>query len=355
MKLVYFALLSFIISVYTKSVQIEAFEIKLDASPAHRYDGPNRRFFEKALEFINLIIYYAPDFLKAEIKDIYYGVIKQKYPEHFAENQAIAAYFGLPEHYMFLYQFMYETYAYCTSIVAAAPDGTVIHGRNFDYPLQEYFIATHYIAVFTLGGKEVFRSPVTAGYNGVFTGLKPGKFAVSLNHRQEDHDPSALRKNIDAVKQGRILDAWALRKAMTDCKTFDEAVEYLSTVPLIAPAYFIISGAGPNEGVVITRSRNTTIDKWTLTPSTKEWFLVQVNTDHWDPIPPDELDRRTPAIKHMNEMGRENNTPLKMLSSVMKPYPNNNERTIYCSVMCPKDGTLILEMKDNQDEISFTK
>ena len=52
---------------------------------------------------------------------------------------------------------------------------------------------------------------------------------------------------------------------------------------------------------MITRSRAGAVDVWDIGTANSTWFLVETNYDHW--LPPLFLDdRRTPAIKCMNEM-----------------------------------------------------
>jgi hypothetical protein len=45
------------------------------------------------------------------------------------------------------------------------------------------------------------------------------------------------------------------RELFEKAESYDEAVKILSTTRLIAPAYFIVGGIKPNEGVVITRDQ----------------------------------------------------------------------------------------------------
>lgn len=92
------------------------------------------------------------------------------------------------------------------------------------------------------------------------------------------------------------------RQVMENATSFSDAVKMLELTDLIAPAYFIVGGVKPNEGVVITRSQSDLVNAWKLNPNSagiEKWFLLETNYDHWLPPPPDD-DRRTPGIRAMN-------------------------------------------------------
>eukprot|EP00325_Prymnesiales_sp_UTEX-LB-985_P015157 CAMPEP_0174757144 /NCGR_PEP_ID=MMETSP1094-20130205/107113_1 /TAXON_ID=156173 /ORGANISM="Chrysochromulina brevifilum, Strain UTEX LB 985" /LENGTH=222 /DNA_ID=CAMNT_0015963059 /DNA_START=18 /DNA_END=687 /DNA_ORIENTATION=- len=59
----------------------------------------------------------------------------------------------------------------CTSIVAQAADGTIVHGRNLDWnlppPVRELLIDLHY----TKGGVPIARGSGAVGFSGVFNGM----------------------------------------------------------------------------------------------------------------------------------------------------------------------------------------
>ena len=72
----------------------------------------------------------------------------------------------------------YEVSDACTSIVAALPDGTVLHGRNLDFWAGMGFTNTlkelAFEANIMKGGKLLYKSTTFAGYVGVLSGMKPG-------------------------------------------------------------------------------------------------------------------------------------------------------------------------------------
>ena len=109
---------------------------------------------------------------------------KNLFPTQAQEIQGIAALLGIPEEDVFFYEFIYEVYIACTTIISRDSKNRVFVGRNlFDYMFLTDLAKTHYLAIYTLKGVESFRCTNYGGYIGVNTCLKKGKFVVTLNSR----------------------------------------------------------------------------------------------------------------------------------------------------------------------------
>lgn len=68
------------------------------------------------------------------------------------------------------------------------------------------------------------------------------------------------------------------REVMEQATNFEEAKQFLSTVPLFGYAYYILGGARAGEGVVITRAPNTTDHIASLNPNDPNgWYVLQVS------------------------------------------------------------------------------
>lgn len=326
---------------FVLSQGVETFTIDLDGDPLTRYNEPNKEFYNITASGMKMILSYIPKELHEVISVLYYNVVKKIYPDLSLELVGISKYFGIPEYQIYLYQLVYDIVASCTSIVATSYDGTVIHGRNFDYLIPELLKKAQYLAIYKKKNKEEFRCIATSGITGLLTCMKTGKFAISVNERDDDSG-NGLKKTIQAVKNGKIITLWAVRRAVEAANTYDELVKMLQEIKICSTVYFIVSGVKRNEGIVITRDRTFALDSWKL--SDNEWFLVQVNTDRWRQIPTNETDRRTPAINRLKEIGRYNINTELMFNKVMKLYPNNNKDTIFYSVMCAKTGLMKVEI-----------
>lgn len=85
------------------------------------------------------------------------------------------------------------------------------------------------------------------------------------------------------LNRNSTADSILVREMMENAHTFDEAVAGLTERPIIAPVYYIVGGLNGNQGAVITRDRNSTVNVWNMNET--EWYLVETNYDHWLPDP----------------------------------------------------------------------
>jgi N-acylethanolamine-hydrolysing acid amidase len=210
-------------------------------------------------------------------------------------------------------------------------DGTLVHGRNLDYggyaPLLRKM--TFNLEVYR-GEKFLFHATMFAGQVGFLTATKPGKFSITLDQR----DYGSYIDNFSLMMLGNEGNLLAIRKVLETQESWIDAVDYLRSTWLIADCYYIVSGIGPYEGAVITRSRFSTEDVWKLDAET--WYLLETNYDHWLPPPPND-DRRIPAEKFLNETGQANINAYT-ISELLNLDPVLNVKTVYSTVMSPSSG-----------------
>lgn len=218
----------------------------------------------------------------------------------------------------------------CTSIVAEDTKGVMFHARNLDYSLVKLLSNLTITVDFQRGGATVYTGTTFAGFIGLLTGQKPHGYTISLNERDRG-EPwmnaiDALADGLGAVAAFRIRDALASEEF-----DYEKALAFLTDTPLIAPCYIIIGGVEPSQGAVVTRDRNADLDLWEVDVDKGAWFVVETNYDHWKAPPPDD-DRRTPAIKAMNEVGRAGIGAVGLFDVLSTP-PVLNNRTTYTVVM----------------------
>lgn len=131
--------------------------------------------------------------------------------------------------------------------------------------------------------------------------MRPQKYAITI----DQHDPS--RKFIFSdyiyMLMGKQDDVINIREAATQYEEFSEVVAYLANTSVISKCYYIISGLTSNQGVVLTMHHSGAIDQWWF--SDNSWYLVETNYDHWVP-PPEDDDRRDPAISKLEAIGKGN-------------------------------------------------
>ena len=87
---------------------------------------------------------------------------------------------------------------------------------------------------------------------------------------------NGFRGWIDEVRISKGIARWT--------STFDDVLPAFNATRLIAPAYFVVAGANPGEGAVVTRNRTHAVDThggtaqgiWRLT-APKEWWRLETN------------------------------------------------------------------------------
>jgi len=173
--------------------------------------------------------------------------------------------------------------AACSGIIAQDRNGTVYHGRNQDYPPP--FSPLQYDAVFQKQGKTVFEATNFAGIVSIGgTCMVPGKFSVEINARER---PGDLATYMADAAAGKPSAANLVRQACTKAQDFESAVKLLSEIPVLGAAnYYLVAGARPGEGAVITRNSTgiaTNIQRLAQGfPADNPWYLLQTNYDRWD-------------------------------------------------------------------------
>lgn len=162
----------------------------------------------------------------------------------------------------------------CSELLAAAPDGTVLHGRNLDYKV----VSPVFEVDFLRGGRVAYVSTVYLGHVGLHTALKGGFFSFGQNTRKEtvgDTTASALER---LQGNGRLFGDFVRSLVDDDNIHYLQAVNELRNVHLLRDMYFIIGGPGAYEGTVLTRAADPRY-RHEDTLSSERWYLFQFNTD----------------------------------------------------------------------------
>jgi N-acylethanolamine-hydrolysing acid amidase len=223
----------------------------------------------------------------------------------------------------------------CTSMVAEDERGHVFHGRNLDWNLPPQMRQFIMDIEFQKGGETQFIGTTLLGGTGLMAAMKPGAFTFSNDARCEG---GKLLENIATmVLTGAETPSHHARRVFDRAATFEEAVKLFSTGDLIDEVYYIVGGAAPREGAIITRDRLNTADIWRLGGAgPNSWFRLQTNYDHWEQ-PPSSDDRRTPGDAHMVALGQRGVGAAGLLG-VLTAWPNFNHHTDYSGVMSAKTG-----------------
>jgi len=145
------------------------------------------------------------------------------------------------------------------------------------------------------GGVPILVTTQYLGYFGVHTGMRMNGWSVQANERVVlelgpwGYAKSIIASDIIAMLERHKPVGYVLRETLLEHATFDDAVHALSDVKLVAPLYFIMGGAKPGEGAVITKNReglaNAPDNKSVLLLNqSSSFYLAQTNWDNWMPI-----------------------------------------------------------------------
>eukprot|EP01063_Lacrimia_lanifica_P018117 TRINITY_DN25077_c0_g1_i1.p1 TRINITY_DN25077_c0_g1~~TRINITY_DN25077_c0_g1_i1.p1 ORF type:complete len:380 (+),score=144.23 TRINITY_DN25077_c0_g1_i1:62-1201(+) len=229
----------------------------------------------------------------------------------------------------------------CTSIVATeAASGTPYHVRNMDWnlPADERQQAT-FLCNFTKGNRTVFLGACYIGFVGVPSGMVPGAgggYGVTLNERAEGGNI------LEDLLAATVLGGWdpthMIRKVLVTASTYEDALGELRKLTLSAPAYFIVSGPRPQEGVVVTRNRVGVHTERALGDGAL--WVGQTNYD-WEKEVPSYDNRRRYLKQYMDALKPAEVTPSAMFD-VISSWPLRNNHSAYTTVMQPSSGTFQL-------------
>jgi acid ceramidase len=345
--------------------KVETFVINLDLPAEKRWTEIAKAKGPEIVYLIAGLKEFVLDWSKAAEAIIHFvdtkgGSLDNTLPYPFnAELKGFANDSGINLGELILYNLFYEFFTVCTSIVAEDQNGVLYHARNLDFGLflgwdiaNTTWAITERLRPLILnldwqrGGKTVFKSVNFAGYIGILTAVKPNLFSMTMNERF----------NIDGGYIGIIKwllgdhnETWMsflTRSVMENSTSYLEAKGQLEKTVMLAPAYFILGGNSSGQGSVITRARNAAVDVWEM-PKAYGWYILETNYDHWKaPLIVD--DRRTPAVKCMNETGQQAvNFP--GLFNVLSSQPVLNKLTTYTALMKVSTGELETYIQTCQD------
>lgn len=230
----------------------------------------------------------------------------------------------------------------CTSVVAQDNNGQIFHGRNLDWNIPKAVRNMVADIHYQRNGKTVFIGTTAIGFVGTFNGMIPGVATVSIDAR--DKGGKILANLLEMLLHKSKTPCQHMRMVLQDVNStsFQHVVDGLSSGDQIDENYFIVGGAHPGEGAVISRDRNEVRDVWYLGKNASKkdgsWYRLQTNYDHWNPVPKAD-DRRTPGYTNMNKMGQDHTNIQNLFTDVMHVWPTFNHHTDYTVMMSAQDGT----------------
>ncbi|XP_061440236.1 acid ceramidase isoform X2 [Rhineura floridana] len=279
------------------------------------------------------------------------------------EVKGIASAIESPLGDMVVFNVFYEIFTLCTSIVAEDKTGKLYHARNLDFGLflgwdvhNSSWIITMKLKPlmvsldFQKNNKTVFKSANLAGYVGMVSGVRPGAFTLTMNERFSlDGGYVGLFEWILGQRNGWWM-SFLTRTVLENSTSYEDAKDKLANTKLLAPAYFILAGNKSGEGCVITRSRVSALDIWTLDPEGGVWYVLETNYDRWkDPLILD--DRRGPTMRCLNQTKQENLSSSAMYN-ILSTKPILNKLTVATTLMEVSEGRIETYLRECPDPCS---
>jgi len=241
----------------------------------------------------------------------------------------------------------------CTAAVFRHPEHGMVHVRCLDWEvLRPAIIQATRLFDFRRGGKTVFVAVGIAGMVGVLSGLRPGKYSITINWAQSR---SAI---VPWAKQDPTL---LVRHVLETCDSYDDAVRQLANTEVGAPVYYTVCGANDGDGCIIEvahvglfrqRSNIRHLDNG------RQW-LVQTNhydesgalggqnkPQHYPPQPKWEeeslevssRERRRVMEASIASAVTHGNVPLAQLVESIRIPPVQNVHTVQQMVLHPRSG-----------------
>ena len=129
----------------------------------------------------------------------------------------------------------------CTAFAVNTSDGP-IHARNMDW-----FSNSHCLSEFTTitsyQSDYPFQSVGWPGFAGVFSGIAPGRFTITMN---------AALSNEPQIAGASI--ALLIREVLESCSDFDSAVDVLATTTINSDCLLLLTGPEADQMLVIERT-----------------------------------------------------------------------------------------------------
>jgi len=189
---------------------------------------------------------------------------------------------------LFMHNIFYESGFYgqgdsehntSVGVLAAMSNGTVIHVRNLDWKHAPGLAAAGSLDVtFKRGGKPLFVAAMGVGDVYVKSAMSFRGWSFEQDSRRPGFDPES---NLAWAEQGGQSSGFTARKFMEDGLSFAEAASKFSVVKWNAPQYFVMAGAGPYEGAVLTIDPDLPLQDVEVLNGRNRQMMYQINHDRW--------------------------------------------------------------------------
>lgn len=134
----------------------------------------------------------------------------------------------------------------CTGFAVETQDGP-LHARNLDWWGEEDILSKNTVVFdFCRNGRTVYQVVGWPGFAGAFSGIAPGRFAVTLN-AVSSNEPSRAAPSV----------TFLIRETLEKAQDFDKAVSVLQHTALPCDCLLLLTGPKAGQRVVIERTPTT--------------------------------------------------------------------------------------------------
>lgn len=169
---------------------------------------------------------------------------------YWAEMEALSVALGVSVNDVAICNFYYDALKAvlgrvfgCTAFATETPHG-ILHARNLDWWSENAALARYTSVCRFVGGPAgEFLTVGWPGLLGAYSGIAPGRFAVTLN--------SVL--SLDQPQMATPV-VFLLRQVLEEAKSFEKALSLLSETPIPCDCLLLLTGTRPGELVVIERT-----------------------------------------------------------------------------------------------------
>jgi predicted choloylglycine hydrolase len=131
----------------------------------------------------------------------------------------------------------------CTAFAVDTPTGP-LHARNLDWWSENDSLRRHTTQTRFVGARAgEFTTVGWPGFVGVFSGVAPNRFAITLNAVISD----------EPLQMGAPV-VFALRQVLEEAVSFESALQTLQTLPLASDSLLLLTGIRQGEMAVIERT-----------------------------------------------------------------------------------------------------
>jgi len=223
---------------------VEEIYINLDLPPSDRW-----HFLKNHIAEIDVMIgYYLQDlgdvsFFQDAI-DYYKVAFVQK--EYLEEIKSLASLSRFSENEILITNLYYDALKFvfgCTAF-AIQNQGQSLHARNLDWWTENNALKKHTkIFHFTRNNQILYSAVSWIGFIGILSGMKPGKFSVTLNAVSSTEAPH-LAPPV----------TFLIRETLEKAESYAEACRMLSETEIASDCLLMLVGTEPGERIVIERT-----------------------------------------------------------------------------------------------------